>query len=166
MSNMFDLEKRPAGKKRTVTKTVEKKSTVISPEEQATLLQGYIQVPYEQWGGIKKYWHIRYERKGGLFRRGGFVHSVWKTTSKSGVEKMFVKLVSKPNDKPNKDTNPYWVLQLGDIEKIWRRVTNREKQATGSSPGEIQELRREIAEIKSKQEQIIALVKRLHGIGA
>ena len=154
--NIFDLTKQTPK-----TKFVKRKPE-ISKEEQEKLLQGYIQIPEEQWGNVKKYWHIRYERNGGQFRRGGFVNTVWRSTNKDGKEKLFIKLVTKPYEAPNKDTNPYWVLQLAEVSKIWRRITNSEKNTNSSS--NMEALKLEIQELRDKQNRILALIKKLHGI--
>ena len=52
--NIFDLEKNAPKKEILTTNKKE-----ISQEEKDRLLTGYVQIPYEQWSGIKKYWHIR-----------------------------------------------------------------------------------------------------------
>jgi len=152
--NMFDLSKRGP--------VTTKESTEITQEEKEQLLKGYIQIPYEQWSNIRKYWHIRYEREGGLFRRGGFVNSIWQKTDKDGKTKKYLQLVTNPHKKPDKTTNPYWTIQLDTLSKIWRRITNKEKSP--ESPQAIEELKTKVEQLRKEVAWLKALVSKLHGL--
>ena len=152
--NIFDLSKRTP-----VTKT---ESSEITPEEQEILLKGYLQIPTEQWSNIKKYWHIRYERKGGLFRRGGFVNSIWQKSDKDGKVKKYIQLVMNPNKKPDKTTNPYWTIELSTLDKIWRRITNKEKSSSSSQDSD--EIKKELVQLRKDFAWLKALVIKLHNL--
>lgn len=139
---MFDLEK-PA------KKTPVKKA----PVDKEKLLKDYIEVPYEQWAGIKKQSFIRYERKDGTFRKGGYVNSIWKSKSVGKSGTLYMKLSNRPY------RGAVWVLNLDEVTKIWKSgvetpASNQEK--------EIAELKKTIESMKQKQKDIIAVIKRLH----
>lgn len=150
MANMFDLEKR---KKNTVTKKE------ITPEEKAKLLENCTEIPYEQWVGIKKKSFVRYERKDGVFRKGGFVHSIWKSTSVGKNGNLYMKLYTKGYGRP-------WILNLKEIKKIWTCPINTKNKTDNTTElkAEIEELKKELESVKKEQRNIIAVIKRLHSL--
>ena len=155
---MFDLTKN--SRKKSV-KTTEKKE--ISPTEKEALLNGYIEVPYEQWTGIQPYQHIRYERKGGLFRKGGFIQSTWKSRTKDKSGNVYMKLSVRKNAGPKN----VWILNLAEVIKIWKLVpvvpgtTDTPVQAP---PQDLTKIIQDIETLKKEQRQIVAIIKRLHNI--
>jgi hypothetical protein len=121
MSNIFDITKLAPQRSQDiqVASTIPKErrtSTAqsVDPEEQARLLQNYVLVEQTQWLQLPKGQHIRYKRRDGKFRKGGFVVQVIPEENK-------IQLIN--NNKPQRDPPIYWSIKLKEIEKIWKKNT-------------------------------------------
>lgn len=93
-------------------------------------LEGYIVTPREQWQGLPIGTHIRYIRKSGEFRSGGFIRE--KTTNDDG-ESMF----TLENDKVNRSSAKYrtFPIVLNEIDVIYHKKKGaRQRRQPTSDP--------------------------------
>ena len=98
---------------------LKKNINIVSLEDQAKLLTDYNAVNIADWTSIPKGDHIRYLRKDGSFRRGGFVLNVWVGTYGTSKDKTCIQLSSSPYYKSTK-----WNVCIDDIDKIWKKKSN------------------------------------------
>lgn len=92
----------------------------LSAKQQEDLLAGYDIVLSEQWPLLKRMDHIRYKRKDGQFRRGGFVMKQWldiNNITDDTTGKRMIKLSINPFQ-PNATT---WDIAYIDIDTIWKK---------------------------------------------
>jgi hypothetical protein len=174
-SNIFDLTALVG-----IQNEQELKKTVnaVSIDDQTKMLQNYNEVDRDQWDKIHPSSHVRYLRKDGLFRRGGFIKNSWVGLYGTSKGKKCLQLSSSPSYKSTK-----WTICLDDIEKIWKRnptsVTTCEKNiispelnTTIQSNKEsveylvrsVEQLKIDISKINNEQTRIINLIKKLHHI--
>ncbi len=71
--NDFDLTKMVAGR---VTEKHKRKPPIITSSEKARLLQGYSKVAPDKWMKLPIGSHIRYMRKDGEMRKGGYIRLI------------------------------------------------------------------------------------------
>jgi hypothetical protein len=155
-----------------------KQAAGTTPEEQEKMLRNYTEVDKATWAAIPMDSHIRYLRKDGAFRRGGFVKNSWVGTYGASAGKKCLQLSAAQSYKSTK-----WTVCLDDIEKIWKL------NSAGSSAGEkniispeilttvqtnkenieylmraVEQLKIDMAKITNEQTRIINLIKKLHNI--
>ena len=149
----------------------------ISADDQQKLLQNYEEVELDKWPDIQPSSHIRYLRKDGAFRRGGFVRNVWAGLYGNTKGKKCLQLSSSQNYKSTK-----WTVCLDDIEKIWKKkeiIASVEKniispevhntiQASKESieylTRTVDQLKIEISKINNEQTRMVNLIKKLYNI--
>jgi len=156
--NIFDLSKRTVNKK---------ESTEITPEDRERLLEGYIEIPYEQWDGIKRGWHIRYERKGGIFRKGGYADIVWKKTDTDGNILRYIKMTPIFYKRPGGYRKSSWIVSLDTLDRIWKKASSNGEMAPAdqnSLKQEVDILKKEVARLKKDLVWLKALVVKLHNL--
>lgn len=118
-------------------------------EEIAQRLDGYIAVPRSLWGKIPKCSHIRYTKKDGAFKPGGFVHTY--TIKDDGR-----KILQLKNSFDNKKANfAEWPLDLSTVKMLYKKIYPAAhvevmmiKQMLQTHNEEIQKLKEENAQIK------------------
>lgn len=174
-TNIFDLAAL-AG----IQNEQELKKTVntVTVDEQAKMLQNYDDVDHNEWAAIPPSSHIRYLRKDGAFRRGGFVKNSWVGLYGASKGKKCLQLSSTQSYKSTK-----WTICLDDIEKIWRKnpnlvatgeknIISPELNSTIQANKEsveylirvVDQLKIDISKINNEQTRIINLIKKLHHI--
>jgi len=144
MSNPFDLTKLISG-----AGLVEKKQykpDVITSNEKKQLLVGYEKLPQEKWLQIFPGSHIRYIRKDGEMRKGGYVRYI-------DANNKFLYISTAPIDTNAKG----WKLPLNGVAEIW--IMNDKRNAVQySQPADIRE---EISSIKDDIQQIKLEIQRV-----
>lgn len=154
---------------------MKKNTNIITPEEQQKMLKNYSEVESTEWDTIPISTHIRYLRKDGSFRVGGFVKNSWIGLYGASKGKKCLQLSSSQDYKSNK-----WSICLNDIEKIWKKNTNdlSEKNSILELKNNIQSYKEnidylirtveqnkiDISKINNEQTRIINLIKKLHNI--
>ena len=154
MDNPFDLTKLIS-----TDKIIEKKiykPNIISDEEKTKLLENYEKVPHDKWLQLQQGAHIRYLRKDGDMRKGGFI----KYTDPSGS---FIYIVNTPYESA---TTKGWRINLDTIDTIWAIKTNIPKninnidEKIANIEDDIRQLKLEIQRVTNQQKRIIQLIAR------
>jgi len=112
-------------------------------------LDGYLAIPRSLWPKIPKCSHIRYVKKDGSFKPGGFVHNF--TIKDDGR-----KILQLKNSFDNKKANfAEWPLDLSTVKALYKKVyppahveVMMIKQMLQTHNEEIQKLKEENAQIK------------------
>ncbi len=160
---------------------VKKDALLVSPEDQARMLTGYDEVPRSEWDTIPKDFHVRYLRKDGNFRRGGYVRNTWISASGKRKGSTCIQLAGSSNFKATS-----WVVCFDDIDKLWKKNANAQPQQVANAvPAQamadvsgiktntesIEYLTKSIDQIKinmtrlqNEQTRIVNLIKKLHHI--
>lgn len=175
--NIFDLTKLiPMENEEELKKQV----TTITSSDQERLLKGYVEAPSDEWEKFALNTHVRYLRKDGSFRRGGFVKNIWVGSIGKNTGKKTMQLASSLSFKSTK-----WTIVLDDIDKIWKKNTTYDNSQQSESTADVGELKItmtanteaieyltktvdqikvDIAKINNEQQRIVNLIKKLHGI--
>ena len=94
-----------------------KPKTEYNDEKISSMLENYHEVPKTEWNNLLIGTHIRYVKKGGEFKPGGFIRS----KNSKGENSSFVL----ENDRfGNKMKNPdytYWVMNFANVMKIYAK---------------------------------------------
>jgi len=153
---------------------IKKKSALITEDEQKKLLIEYVEVNKEEWSAIPNNTHIRYLRKDGAFRRGGFIKNSWIGASGISKDKKCLQLAGTMNFKASK-----WTICLDDIEKIWKKNRNEPDQKniidmqnivkTNAETNEylvksVEQLKIDVVHLSNEQKRIVNLIRKIHGI--
>lgn len=118
-------------------------------DEMAQRLDGYLVIPRSLWLKVPKCSHIRYVKKDGSFKPGGFVHTV--TIKEDGR-----KILQLKNSFDNKKANfVEWPLDLSTVKVLYKKIyppahveVMMIKQMLQTHNEEIQKLKEENAQIK------------------
>ena len=169
--NIFDLSALALKNEEEVKKNV---AAVITEDEQKKLLMGYEEVPNQKWESLINNIHIRYLRKDGIFRRGGFVKNTWVGLHGNSQGKKCIQLSSNINYNSNK-----WTICFDDIDKIWQKISMQTNQVDSTEMQNsvkknnesidfllksVEKLNIDIARLSNEQQRIINLIKKLHNI--
>ncbi len=161
--NIFDL-----------SKLVPQSSDIEVKHEQVELTDNYELVEKENWDKIPYKTYIRYLRKDGSLRKGGFVKAIWKTKDNSGHDTLKIDLVSGFGFNGTE-----WSIYSTSVEKIWKRkenmteieqpiIRNTEiedmKEEIQYVKKSIDNIKKELQNIKNEQMRIVQLIKKLHNI--
>jgi len=159
-NNIFDLSKLIPDQK-----TYQKhESVVYSDNDIKKMLEGYVDVPCEKWPILKNRTHIRYKRKDGSFRRGGFILYQWIGTNEL-EGKRFIQLSNHPYRSPSSHN---WRVSYDDLDCIWKKETNEEiyindiNKQVNTINLEMNCIKKDIERLKEDQKKIIELIKKLH----
>jgi hypothetical protein len=162
--NMFDLTKLAISteKQPEIKPSYEKKITL---EEQTKLLKDYIELSKDKWSNINVGDHIRYLRKDGSFRRGGFFKSSWVVQQGKNEGKTFIQLSSSLYN------GKTWAVIDADLDKIYIK-NNKQNLSTNITKNEsieylnksVEQLKIDMLKCMNEQKRIINLIKKLHGI--
>ena len=149
----------------------------VSNEEISDTLQGYTEVSSDNWDTMIIGSHIRYLRKDGLFRSGGYIKNTWMSTQGKNKNKLSIQLGSGLSYK-----SPTWNITLTDIDKIWIRNVENSNNIDNSQLDELHKISKnntesieyltksvsqvkiDIAKLNNEQQRIINLIKKLHNI--
>jgi hypothetical protein len=108
-NNEFDLS-------RLVSKNNDSNFEVVQKQyDMSALLKGYKEVPQSEWHNFAKNTHIRYLRKDGLFKPGGYIFSI-EVKAVNGKDQVYLALSWGSNAR-----FPKFEINLDTIEKIWKR---------------------------------------------
>ena len=160
---------------------IKQASAIVSADEQKQLLQNYEEIDVNKWSDIQPPVHIRYLRKDGAFRRGGFVKNVWVGINGNTKGKKCIQLSSSMYY-TYKTTK--WTVCFDDIDKIWRKkevfsvgtneknIISPEVHNTIQSSKEsieyltrtVDQLKIEIAKINNEQTRMVNLIKKIYNI--
>lgn len=174
-TNIFDLTALVG-----VQNEQELKKTVntVTINEQEKMLQNYEEVDSTEWAAIVPSTHVRYLRKDGAFRRGGFVKNSWVGLYGASKGKKCLQLSSAQSYKSTK-----WTICLDDIDKIWQKklnivdegekntispvlhtTINANKESVEYLIRMVDQLKIDISKINNEQTRIVNLIKKLHHI--
>lgn len=129
-------------------------------ENQEQLLVDYEDVSPEKWSKLAYGTHIRYLRKDGTFRRGGFIKAIWVS---DGIIKIDLASSMIP-------TANNWRIVSNTIDKIWMKKTERGleqnyteiKDDVEYCKKSIEFLKREIQKINNEMLRVVAFLKKRH----
>lgn len=170
--NIFDLHAIAPAVKEIETST---KSSVVTSEDQTKLLADYIEVPRETWSSLPNKIHIRYLRKDGNFRRGGFIKNIWSSVKNGTSGAEFFQLSPSLSY-----SSKSWKVPFSSIDKVWKT----KKYNNGSENIEkfnknldnnteqieylkktVEQMKIDIAKMSNEQSRVINLIKKLHHLG-
>ena len=183
--NIFDLSKLAPIE---LDHEIQKSSSIITIDDQVKLLVGFNELPKSDWGTLKMNDFVRYLRKDGSFRRGGYFKNAWTGTYGKNNGKECIQLSSSKTFKGNT-----WSVCHDDIDKIWKNAdtvikgssvnnTSNNGQESKNIDPEIlenisknqesieymsksmEQIKIDILKINNEQKRIINLIKKLHGI--
>ena len=150
---------------------VKQPATIISVDDQKKLLVGYEEIAINKWESIPNNYHIRYLRKDGTFRRGGFVKNSWLGLHGKSEGKKCLQLSANLNYNSNK-----WTICLDEIEKIWQKIAEikdnsdikdnikKNDETLDFLVKSVEKINIDIAKLSNEQQRIINLIKKLHNI--
>ena len=179
--NIFDLTKLIPIEN---SEELKKESSKIQQLDQNKLLNGYTEVPRADWDKIPKQTHIRYLRKDGNFRKGGYVLTSWIDAYGKNKGKNSLQLANNLSYRATK-----WSIVLEVIDKIWQKnksanipISNESYSTASNSTNNLQHivtehtesieqirktvdlLKTDLVIITNEQKRIINLIKKLHNI--
>jgi hypothetical protein len=136
------------------------------------LLIGYDEVPQVEWESLTKGVHIRYLRKNGFFRKGGFIKDVWIGLSGENKGKNVIRLCNNMSYKA-----VIWTITFDQIDKIWKKkiniytmpsdnkgVIDSNKESIEYLTTRLDQFAIDISKINNEQQRIVNLIKKLHNI--
>lgn len=170
--NIFDLHAIVPVVKEIETST---KSSIITSENQHKLLTDYIEVPREKWSSLPNRIHIRYLRKDGNFRRGGFIKNIWSNVKNDSTTAEFFQLSTTLSY-----NSKNWKVPFSSIDKVWKtkkfndgseKIDQFSKTAESNTEQieylnkTIDQLKIDVAKLSNEQTRVINLIKKLHHLG-
>lgn len=170
--NIFNLSKMMP---KSVDVEVTNSSSATSEIEQDALLHNYELIDPANWHKLPFRAHIRYLRKDGAFRKGGFVKAVTQTQDLEGKETIKIDLVA--NFTPNAVS---WSIFKGSIDKLWKKIDmtgdtplvsnvnieqiNEIKEDITFCKNSIEQIKKELQKMSNEQIRTIMLIKKMHGL--
>jgi hypothetical protein len=156
---------------------IKKSYSIITESDRDKLLAGYSEVDEIDWGNIDMNAHIRYLRKDGAFRRGGYVKGHWIGTYGPKKGRNCIQMINNLSGYNPKT----WNVCVDDITTIWIREdsqknignignTSSSSKANDQSESiefltnQMEQLKIDMTRINNEQKRIINLIKKLHGI--
>jgi hypothetical protein len=142
---------------------VEVKRQTISDGDIDTYLIGYTQVPNSEWKNLKYYDHIRYLRKDGSFRRGGYIKNIWLAPDEGKIR---LELSSGTGYGSRS-----WNLGLQSVEKIWRKDGAAESATVDLTEINTKienleqvcaNLTKEIVRMNNEQKRVLTIIKKIN----
>jgi hypothetical protein len=157
--NIFDLSALVS-----IEKDIEVKKYSTSEATQSNLLKQYNEVPQAEWRDITPGTHVRYLRKDGQFRKGGYVKNLWSAASGARKGEMLIQLGNNQSFRAKK-----WQVFLDDIDKIWAKKYEREGVVADTETMDhlkktVNQLKVDVAKLTNEQQRVVNLIKKLHGI--
>jgi hypothetical protein len=172
--NMFDLTSIIGIQKE---QEIKQMATTVSTDEQKNLLIDYEEISSEKWDSIQQHTHIRYLRKDGSFRRGGYVKNVWVGIYGNTKGKKCIQIATSLSFKAAK-----WTVCFDDIEKIWQQkeflinskkniiapevntILQSNKESIEYLTRTVEQLKIDIAKINNEQSRMVNLIKKMYNI--
>lgn len=174
--NIFDLTKLAPIE---LDHEIKKTSSLINIDDQNKLLNGFVELLRDDWNNLTVNDYIRYLRKDGSFRRGGYFRNSWVGSYGKNKGKKCIQISSTRSFKSTS-----WSICLDDIDKLWKCDENIGVAATGEKKIDsilqekintheetiqymsksIEQLKIDLLKINNEQKRIINLIKKLHGI--
>ena len=182
--NIFDLSKLAPIE---LDHEIQKSSSIITIDDQVKLLVGFNELSKSDWGTLKMNDFVRYLRKDGSFRRGGYFKNSWAGTYGKNKGKECIQLSSSKSFKGNT-----WSVCHDDIDKIWKNEDTQIKEPSINNTSGVletknidpeilenisknhesieymtksmEQIKIDILKINNEQKRIINLIKKLHGI--
>lgn len=168
--NIFDLTKVPIK----AEQDVEKPNLNANIEIQE-LTKGFVEISLEEWDCFKYNDFIRYLRKDGAFRKGGYFKNSWVGNYGKTNGKKCIQLSSLPTF-----DGKTWQICQSDISKIWKKkvideqcgsdqkinnqMINENKESIQFLTKSVEQIKTDILRINNEQKRIINLIKKLHNI--
>jgi hypothetical protein len=151
-NNPFDLTKLISN-----DKLIEKqkyKADVYTLEEQKQMLKNYTKIPREKWLEIPIGSNIRYIRKDGEMRKGGYIQYI-----DPNGQFMSISAINVSNGK-------HWKLPLNGVQEIWKYTGETlNKDILPNKPDDTQEiilsLKEEIRQLKIEIQRVMNQQKRI-----
>ena len=158
VNNPFLLTKKEGPK-------VQQLAKILTKEEQAEKLIGYLEIDKEFWPQIRYGTHIRYYTTNGDFRTGGFVVKnpleIVNPTDKKIIT--YIKLQNGFNDKANNYAN--WIANYEDLSKIYIKpdagILTTVKSLEGVVTGLNDNIKKLVKHAKSLEERIEKLESKI-----
>lgn len=173
--NIFDLTKLAPIE---LDHELQQTSTIITIDEQNKLLEEYDELPCEEWGNLTLNDCVRYLRKDGSFRKGGYFKNSWIGSFGKQNGKKCMQLSSAPHFKSAK-----WTVCYNDLDKLWvkknnqictsnptavdpelKNIINAQQETIEYMSKSVEQLKIDMLKINNEQKRIINLIKKLHGI--
>ena len=120
------------------------------------MLENYEEVPRDEWDQIPKNTHIRYLRKDGAFRRGGFIKANYTSSYGEDKGKQSIQLASNLSYKSSK-----WTVSFDDLEKIWKKNNSGVPSNNSIPNSQITELANNVKNNKETIEQLNKLISQM-----
>lgn len=142
------------------------KSKKVSKSEIEDLLENFVSVPKEEWLSLQKGDFIRYKRKDGNFRKGGFLVTIRRTGKGEGT----MRIVFDNSGFMGASKNPSWVVKTQDLQQIWveksntvaSRLIDLEKQVMDLQDL-VKQQQKAVTEIQTAQSTIVSNIVELQG---
>lgn len=154
MNNPYDLTKLIASNSK-ITEKKQYRPDVITPDEKKQLLVGYEKLSHDKWLQLFPGSHIRYMRKDGEMRKGGYVRYV-------DIDNQNLYLSTFPLDIPNAKG---WKLPLDGVAEIWVVSKHNTKIPTTSCSNDLREdlisLKEDVKQLKIEIQRITNQQKRI-----
>jgi hypothetical protein len=145
--NPFDLTKLIS-----TNKLIEKqkyKPDVYTTEEQKEMLKNYIKVPNEKWLELPIGTNIRYIRKDGEMRKGGYIQYI-----DPNGDFMSISAINVSNGK-------HWRLPLNGVAEIWKFTFNKVTPFSNDTQEMLLSLKEEIRQLKIEIQRVMNQQKRI-----
>ncbi len=164
-SNIYDLSKLV-----NPSQDVEVKTTGPTDNWDSSL-HGYELVLENEWEHIPYGTHIRYLRKDGAFRKGGYIKAIWRQKDSKGIDTIKMDLVNGFGT-----NNTSWSIYLNNIDKIWKKIDQSMEVSHNDSKlfeikeeveflrAENQYIKKELQNLGNEQRKILMLIKKLHNL--
>jgi hypothetical protein len=131
---MFDLDSTSTSAELVVGNAPDQKSYTkqkIDDNKWIELIRNYEIIPNTSIHQLQKGDHIRYERRDGARRRGGYVNYHWVGKTGSQLGKKIVQLVQNLYRPPNAHNNITWSVKYDDIATCWKKNNNPNSNDNG-----------------------------------
>jgi hypothetical protein len=172
--NMFDLNKLPDIED---DYEIKKSASIISTIDQNKLLEGCVEIPRDQWDDLKYHDFVKYLRKDGCFRKGGYFKNSWVGNYGKTKDKKCIQLASSKNFK-----STMWTICHDVVDKMWKTkdveinnthntmspeimtMINEHNESIVYLSTSMNNIKTEMSRLNNEQKRIINLIKKLHGI--
>jgi hypothetical protein len=142
----------------------------LSDSQISDLLKNYDEVNKANWGELPANIHVRYTKKDGSFKRGGYVVNQYISNKEETKGAKMLRLKSNMTSNAKE-----WTINLEGIAKLYQNKLFKAKispdtaiggikQTTDGLQNQVEQLSIEVSRLSNEQKRIIALIKKLHNI--